>query len=124
MSGSFSAPRSLTMRATSLRSFVLRSAIFAPDALWVPSVQVYNALGFQGGDTEVLGLLASISFGPGSGRSHSETCSGCIVSRAILPTIETPIYEALYASSQGVEQRSDHERGDDDGKLRLLLLAG
>src|ERR671916_1626845 len=40
----------------------------------------------------------------------------------VLPAIEAPIYEALNATSQGVEQSSDDEGGDDDGELGLLLL--
>src|SRR5215208_1689778 len=45
------------------------------------------------------------------------------LSRVVLPAVEAAVYEGLDATSEGVEQGSDHKRGDDDGQLGLLLLA-
>src|SRR5918995_6293275 len=42
----------------------------------------------------------------------------------VLPTVEAPVYKALDATSQGVEQGGDHEGGRHYSELGLLLLAG
>jgi hypothetical protein len=42
------------------------------------------------------------------------------LSSIILPTVEAPVYEALYAPPQGSKQRGDQERGSHDREGGLL----
>src|SRR5918998_988635 len=44
--------------------------------------------------------------------------------RIVLPPVEAAVYERLVATTQRVEQRSDHQGRDDYGELWLVLLAG
>ena len=53
-----------------------------------------------------------------AGRERFQGLSG-----VVLAAVEAPVYEGLDATSQGGEQCCYHERGDDYGELRLLLLA-
>src|ERR671913_2341395 len=46
------------------------------------------------------------------------------LSCVVLPPVEAAVYERLVATTQRVEQRSDHQGRDDYGELWLLLLAG
>ena len=88
-----------------------------------------------------------------SGRSHSETWAGCMLSlttptgssreasrsfsslsvaekasrvfaASYFLTVEAPVHEGLDATHQRVEQGGYHEGGDYNGELGLLLLAG
>ena len=58
-----------------------------------------------------------------SSRSLAEKASRVFLA-SYLPAVEAPVYEGLDAAPQGIEQRGDHESGDDNGQLGLLLLAG
>src|SRR5918998_3042564 len=53
-----------------------------------------------------------------AGRERFQGLSG-----VVLAAVEAPVYEGLDASPQWVKQCCYHERGDDYGELRLLLLA-
>src|SRR5215203_3727325 len=64
-------------------------------------------------------FLEPVPFNAVSGRNHSETWAGSIV----LLAVEEPVYEALDAPTERVEQGGDHQGGDHYRELGLLLLA-